>query len=136
MGIPTTQPPPVNINNPTKEIFGASGIYVNDTFRGLQVALIVGDPQVGSGFYAPDMPGQQSHIPNTGEYLAPVTTTPNPIPEPHAFADANMSFGNRFIDDMVVINNYIHYGPLFVINPTSFLQEAIVTFNQYNLGNR
>lgn len=136
MAIPFEPLLPGNKNNPSKELLGASGIY-GGQFSGSTNQLIIGDPQTGQGFYSADQPNTQSHIPNTGQYPFQVTTTPNPNPR-HAFLDSALSSGNRFIDDMLVFNNYVHYvgPPIKTFDPQSFMQQSVVSFNMYNLGNR
>lgn len=135
MAIPFAPIPPINKNNPSKELLGASGIY-ESKFDGGTNNLIAGDPQAGQGFYALDLPGALSHIPNTGQYPFSTTTTPNPNPR-HAFIDSMLSSGNMFIDDMLVFNNYIHYAlPFRSFDSQSFLQQSVVSFNAYNLDNR
>lgn len=128
MPIPKITPPPININNPSKEIFGASGIYYTGPFP-------LPPPPGNNGYYWPDIPN--SPLPNTGELKITVpTTTPDPN-SPHALDNADLTFGGFYVDDMLVFNNYIHYSlPLKMFNPQSFLQQSVVAFNMYNLGNR
>lgn len=128
MPIPITAPPPSDVNNPSKEIFGASGIYYKGVFPN--------DPTPESGYYSGDMPN--SPTPNTGILVIPTTTTtPSPNNLGHALDAADLRSGNFFVDDMLVFNNYIHYVlPLRTFNPQSFLQASVVNFNIYNRGNR
>lgn len=123
MAIPFVPPGPDNINNPSKEIFAASGIYEKGTV-----------PLLGS-YYAPDEPN--SILPNTGVLNLEVVTTPPPQGGEDWSLGMDLTGGNFFIDDMLVFNKYIHYTlPLKTFDPQSFLQESVVTFNVYNFGDR
>lgn len=119
MPIPEIPPDSLNFNNPSKEIFAASGIY--------ETNQIIGNPP----FYADDLPG---FAPNTG--IKPVNTIAQPLTT-NALFSADLSRSNRFIDDMIIFNDYIHYGqPSIRFNPEFFLQQSVVSFNMYNLENR
>lgn len=126
-----------NKNNPTKEILPSSGIY-SQTPYATQV-------------YANDLPN--STVPNTGIQITTTTTPPSPgavaynPSNQHSFFitatgrappldKALLNDSNFFIDDMLIFNNYIHHDGSFEFNPQSFLEQSIVTFNIYNLGNR
>lgn len=123
MAIPPITPNYSDINNPSKEILAASGIYER------------GVVPYRASYYAPDQPN--SVLPNTGILsLNVITTTPSPVDG--VWSNGMDLTGNIFfIDDMLVFNNYIHYTPpLKTFDPQSFLQESVVTFNVYNSGNR
>jgi hypothetical protein len=114
---------PKNKNNPSKEIFAASGIYNDD----------IGP--LNGNVYAPDLPN--NFFPNEG--TASTTTTPpdsNIEQLPNALFSSDLRGGNYFIDDMQVFNNYRHYVNGLQFNPQSFLEQSIVTFNIYNLDKR
>lgn len=121
MPIPYTPPLPEDINNPSKEIFAASGIYEQ------------GIVPFFTSYYAPDLPN--SPYPNKGILDFPIITTPPPNIQDNLKMD--LTGGNFFIDDMLVFNKYIHYtSPLKTFDPQSFLQQSVVTFNIYSLENR
>jgi hypothetical protein len=123
MAIPFVPPAVNDINNPSKEIFAASGIYERGVvpFR--------------PSYYAPDRPN--SPLPNNGILELTVVTTPPPQGGEDWSLGMDLTGGNFFIDDMLVFNKYIHYTPpLKTFDPQSFLQESVVTFNVYNFGNR
>jgi len=112
-----------NVNNPSREILSASGLYSN--------------PQ--STNYAEDKPN--SPAPNWD--TASTTTQQPTLPSArNALADSDLRNGNYFIDDMQVFNNYIHYSAnpttlsAIQFNPQAFLQQSIVTFNIYSLEYR
>ena len=116
MPIPFKPPSPRNINNPSKEIFASSGIYNSGI-------LPDGPP------FAPDLPN--STVANTGvaSTLPPPLVVTTTLAPGHQFIPlSNMT---PFVDDINVINNYLHYNLEKQFNPRSFLQNANITYRIY-----
>lgn len=119
-------------NNPSKEIIAGSGIYS-------QIAYGVA---VGGKYYAADLPN--SLVPNSGVFITTTSTsTTQPPGNSHALYFSKLSNTSmHIIDDMNVINNYIHYVPagqppgLKTFDPRSFLAQSIVNFNIYSIAYR
>lgn len=114
----------LNLNNPTKEIFQSRSGVFDGTI-------------IGTFPYAPDI--GNSILPNTGVATTSTTTstTEPPTNLNHALLNFPLGSSNRYIDDILVFNPYIHYdGTGRSFNPQSFLQQSLSTFNAYNFGNR
>lgn len=115
-----------HFNNPSKEILAGSGLYEPSSFG----------PRGANGFFAVDRPN--SSIPNTGIFTRSSTTTTTPNPQDHALLN-NSGVSNasmHTIDDMNVINNYVHYYANKQFNPASFLVQQNIQFNLYSKAYR
>lgn len=135
---PTVPPvPDDHQNNPSKEIIAGSGIYSKVQY-GLPNTSEFFNRQTPY-FYKADFPN--TNIPNVYNF---VTTTPEPLNFsqiiPHALRDSQLSNTSiHRIDDMNVINKYIHYVPagtppgLKTFDPRTFLAQSIVNFNIYSV---
>jgi hypothetical protein len=120
-----SNPIPLNNNNPTKEIWASSGIYTKEVYSNQP--------------YANDLP--LSFDGNTARNSTSTTPTPASNPLNNALFSADLTIPYKYVDDIVIFNNYIHYsstitGGMTTFNPQSFLEQATNTFNAYNLENR